>query len=256
MVRVLAFLAVLGLAGCDAKGEAPVADATQAVAPSTPAAMASAAPPRPELSRCAPFKPDSGDSERQRDKPLVFPAALNDIVATDRDHIAILTLDGGTLCIDARWQDSIEEARLSKDGRFLSWDWGGYEAYGHELIDRSGKGQEIDTGASPVASPSGRRLGAVEWSESGFGALNGVLVLQVMPQGLKELARIEQLPEEMADWRLDRWRGEGCFEVSAVRWSDYPDNGEISPATPRQHFQVVERGGGWTVIPGGQGCPG
>lgn len=250
----LAMATLAGLAACGTGENQPAAAATAAssVAASSPKAAPAV---RPDLARCEKFKPDSGEDLRQREKPLSFPPSMAEIVATDRDRIAVATLGGTTLCIDVRWQDSIEDATLSKDGRFLAWGWDGYESYGYELIDRSGAGQEIDTGGKPVRSPSGKLLASVEWSESAFGSLNGVLVLQVLPQGLKELARIEDLPGEMADWRLDAWHGEDCFAVSAVRWADFAEDGEATPETPRQHFAVARKGDRWSVAPAAHGCP-
>ena len=140
-------------------------------------------------------------------------------------------------------------------GRFIGYSWFGYEANGFQLFDRAGKGTDIDTGAAPVFSPSGQRFGSVEWSESGFGALNAVLVMQVLPGSLKELARFEQLPEGMADWRLDRWQGEDCFEVSVVAPGDYPESGEITAQTRRQRFAVSQGAKGWTIDPAPKGCP-
>ena len=250
----LAMATLAGLAACGTGGNQPAAAATAASSATTPPPGAVQAV-RPDLSRCEKFKPESGEDLRQRDKPLVFPPEMAALVATDRDHIAVATLGGTTLCIDARWQDSIDEPVLSKDGRFLAWGWNGYESYGYELIDRSGAGQEVDTGDKPVPSPSGQRLASVEWSESAFGSLNGVLVLQVLPQGLKELVRIEDLPGEMADWRLDAWHGEDCFAVSAVRWADFPESGAVTPETPRQHFAVTRQGVRWSVAPAAHGCP-
>ncbi len=250
----LVMAALAGLAACGTGEHQPAAAATAASPATTPPPRAAPAV-RPDLSRCEKFKPDSGEDLRQRDKPLNFPPSMAALVATDRDHIAVATLGGTTLCLDARWQDSIEDPVLSKDGRFLAWSWSGYESYGYELIDRSGTGQEIDTGDKPVPSPSGKRLASVEWSESAFGSLNGVLVLQILPQGLKELARIEALPDQLADWRIERWRGESCFELSAVRWDDFSGDGGAAANTPRQRFAAIERKGRWAIVKAEQGCP-
>jgi hypothetical protein len=132
--------------------------------------------------------------ERPRGRPLAIPAKYAAYVAADRDHVAVATLTGATLCVDARYQESAQDFRDFADGRFFGYAWFGYEANGFQLFDRAGKGTAIDTGAEPVFSPAGKRFGSVEWSESGFGALNAVLVMQVLPDGLKELRASSNCP--------------------------------------------------------------
>jgi hypothetical protein len=90
---------------------------------------------------------------------------------------------------------------------------------------------------------SGKRFASAEWSPSGFGALNAVLVMDVLPDTIREAARFEQLPELSANWRIERWRGEDCFELSA----------EIDEA--RQRFTMRRGPGGWAFAPAPQGCP-
>lgn len=258
MRRELASAALLALAGCGGggdKGAAPESPAASA-APSPTASPTPVALAKPDLAKCPRYDPaERAEMERPRGRPLAIPAKYAAYVAADRDHVAVATLTGATLCVDARYQESAQDFRDFADGRFFGYAWFGYEANGFQLFDRAGKGTAIDTGAEPVFSPAGKRFGSVEWSESGFGALNAVLVMQVLPDGLKELARFEQLPERTSDWRLDRWRGEDCFEVSAVAPEDYPESGEITAKTPRQRFAVARGAGGWKMTPSTKGCP-
>jgi hypothetical protein len=170
-------------------------------------------------------------------------------MAANRDFIAVRTLSGATFCLFAREWEAIDPPSPSPNGRLLGFGWSGYEAGGYILIDRAGTGAKFDTGAKPVPSPSGRRLASLEWSESGFGSLNGVLVLELGPSSLREAARIGELPEGLTDWRFDRWRGDNCIEISALPFAamTLPD-GSAPSGTPRQRFSVQPKGSTWALI--------
>jgi hypothetical protein len=239
----------LGLAGCGSEGApAPAATQMPTPTPTVASAIVAANAAQPDLATCPAFKIDADSAmERQRDKPLVFPATVAKIVATDFDRVAVSTLGGKTLCIDARYQEAIADAALTADKRFFGYGWSGYEAYGYILADRARDGAEFETGAKPVFSASGKRLASVEWSESGFGGLNGVLVMAVEPDRLRELGRIENLPEGYTDWRFDRWVRNGCFTLSAVTFENYPEDGEPTDRTPRDRFIGLETNKLWAI---------
>jgi hypothetical protein len=236
----LATAAVVLLAACDAAPQGAPAEPGDAVR--SPAAMPAASP---KLSACK-----SGglgeNPDRQRKGPLPVPAPLEPILAADGDHYAVLTLGGETLCIDTQWIEAVDDVELSEDGRFLSFDWAGYEEFGHQIVDRTGPGHVIDTGVSPVFSPSGRRFAALDYSESGYGALNALGLWDIRSAGLAELARIDELPP-LAEWRIDRWAGEHCLEISAVAFEDLPETDPRTGKEPRQHFVAREVGGKWEV---------
>ncbi len=86
----------------------------------------------------------TGGGERQRTRPLPVPSALTGVLRASVLNYAVATLGGETLCIDTSWMESAEKIALLADGRFLSFDWLGYESFGHKLVDRTGKGQVID----------------------------------------------------------------------------------------------------------------
>lgn len=243
-MRIAAGLAaLLALAGCGKAAERnaappPSATAIPQAAPTAPPAPAAG----PDLAQCERLAPAEAEG-MERTGPLPIPAKFAAFAAADRDHVAVTTLAGATLCADARYHDTAQDFRTFGDGRFFGYGWFGYEANGFQLFDRAGTGTAIDTGAAPVFSPAGKRFGSVEWSASGFGALNAVLVMEVLPGGLKELARFEQLPELSGDWRIERWRGEDCFELTA----------EIEQG--RQRFTMRKGPGGWAFAPSPRGCP-
>ena len=197
--------------------------------------------PGPNLKQCGTYKPKEGDPELMRKGPLPVPAKLRSVMAANRNFIAVRLLSGANFCFFAGDLEAIDPPTLSANGRFLGFEWHGYEAGGYVLIDRAGKGVMFDTGAKPVPSPGGRRLASLEWSESGFGSLNGVLVLELGPTSLRELARIGDMPDGLTDWRFDRWRGENCIEISALPYS--ARNG-----APRTRFSVRPKGASWALV--------
>ena len=240
-MRGMTLAALLSLTAC---GEAEKQEAapTPSTAPAAqPAPAAPVIPAKPDLAKCERLDPiDSEGLERKG--PLAIPARYAAFAAANRDHVAVATLGGATLCADARYHDSAQDFASYQDNRFFGYAWFGYEANGFQLFDRAGKGLAIDTGAAPGFSPSGKRLASVEWSPSGFGSLNAVLVMDVLPGSLKELVRYEQLPELSGNWRIEHWRGEDCFELSA----------EIDEA--RQRFTMRKDASGWAFVPAPQGC--
>lgn len=213
----------------------------------------------PDLSACPPPK-SLDSSERQRIRPLAVPRTVSAIVKSDMDHYAVATLAGGTFCVDTSMiEDTQEDHALSTDKRFLTFTWQGYETGGYLLIDRSGKGQMVETGAEPSFSPSGQRLAAIEWSESGFGALNALGVWQLEPEGVKTLAMIEDVPS-MTAWKIDRWAGEDCVEVSGVADDQMPSDPREIDFAPRTRFvaaQLASRSGppAWKLLLGVESCP-
>lgn len=201
---------------------------------------------------CPPLKPQD-TSERMRKGPLPMPKSLAGVVRSEMDRLIVTTLAGTAVCIDSREMESTDDPTLSPDKRFLSFAWEGYEAYGHMLIDRSGKGQAEETGAKPVFSPSGRRLAAVETSESGFGALDGLNVWQVNAEGLMRISRQEDI-SFAAVWKIDRWVGEDCIELSAVD----PDKADPDPreieSSPRTRYAARSAAGTWKLAKAPKGC--
>lgn len=207
----------------------------------------------PDLAACPrPVSPDGG--ERQRSHPLPVPAALGGILKASVLNYAVATLDGSTLCIDISWMESAEKIALLGDGRFLSFDWLGYESFGHKLVDRSGKGQVVDTGVAPVFSPSRGRLTAADLSESGFGALGAFAVWQVTPIGLRQIANVTEVPD-MLDWRIDGWAGEDCVKLSAIPFDKAPADGDYTKVA-RTRYVAQGTPGTWRIGPAAKGsCP-
>jgi hypothetical protein len=219
------------------------------------AAQAKPAPPSgPNLKQCGTYKPEEGDPELERKGPLPVPVRSRAVMAANRDFVAVRLLSGATFCLFAREWEEIEPPTLFPNGRFLGFAWHGNEAGGYILIDRAGKGAKFDTGAKPIPSPGGRRLASLEWSESGFGSLNGVLVLDVLPSSLRETARIGEMPEGLTDWRFDRWRSENCIEISALPFAAMTNSDGSAPrGTPRKRFTVQPKGASWALTPAS--CP-
>lgn len=247
-MRFVGGLALLALAACARPPPSPEPADVQAQV-----TVAEAVGP-PDPASCKLAEP-LADAERIRSAPLPVPPALAAIVSANVDVYAVRTLDGGTYCVDTRWMEKADAMELSGDGRFLSFGWTGYESYGHLLVDRSGAGQEIDTGQPPKLSPSGELLAALEWSESGYGALQGLAVWRIDPVGVTLLGKEDDLPF-LFQWQIDRWAGNRCLEVSAVANEDVPTDGWVTDPAVRRHFTYRARESGWTMAPasGPAGC--
>ncbi len=238
---IIAGVARLAACGSHARTETDAAQpAASAQAPArSPTATLAAAP---DLAAC-PAREPVDEGLRQRTSPIPAAPALREAMRSDMDNFAFSTLGGETVCADASWIEGIRDAALSSDGRFAAFGWDGYESYGHVIVDRSGKGQAIDTGVQPVASPSGKLLAAADLSESGFGSLNAFAVWRIEREGIRQLAMRESAAG-VTDWRIDGWTGEGCVNLSAVAWDN---SGDANP--PREPFRARE-GNGWRIEPG------
>lgn len=241
--RLAAAIAAAALvAACNAQ-PAPGAEATEAAQPSSVAPAPTPRAAAPDLAVC-PARELLEEGLRERTVPIPVPAAFRAIMRADVDNFAFTTLAGATVCVDASWMEAIESAALTPDGRFASFGWGGYEAYGHVIVDRSGNGQVIDTGVSPIASPSGKLLAAADLGEAGFGALNAFAVWRIEPAGIRQLAKHEEATAA-TDWRIEGWSGETCVDLSAIPWEGYTGDAD----TPRDRFRAREANR-WRFEPG------
>jgi hypothetical protein len=187
---------------------------------------------------------------RERKSPLPVPPALSGVLASDLDHYAVTSLGGGTVCVDTRSMDRTSNLALSADKRFVSWDWDGMEAFGHVVVDRAGPGVSVDTGTAPVASPSGGRLAAVDWSESAFGALNAFAVWEKAPGSLREIGRVDSPPEGFTEWKVEGWQGESCVTLSALSFEQSAEGTRGKAA--RTRFVAHPKGASWVVAPAGK----
>lgn len=216
---------------------------------------AAAAPPiaGPDLALCPTLEPLT-EPLNDRSKPLPVPKQFAMLVRADRDQFAVATIYGGTTCVDVRPMTTVSRFAISRDRRFLSFDWLGYEADGHVIVDRTGKGQSIDTGVTPIFSPSGRRFAAVQQSEAAFGALEGFGVWQVGAVGVRELALQRDIPA-LADWRVDGWVGEDCINLSGIPHDRIPQGTTRLTRLKRDRYAGTPVGEGWLLTPSPTGCP-
>ena len=232
------------LAACGERHEAaPSPETAENAAPD-----ALGQPATPDLAACPEAEPFEF---RQRTAPIPVPAAFEGIAASSMDHLAFTTAQGSTVCVDATWLEEIEGEELSGDGRFASFDWVGYEAFGHVVVDRAGRGQVIDTGNRPHLSPSGKRLASVDLGQAEFGSLNAFAVWDVAPTGLRPVAEIsEGFPS--GDWRIEGWQGESCVRLSVVPLERQPEDFRDMDTAPRDPWHAAEAGS-WRPVPGS--CP-
>jgi hypothetical protein len=241
-MRIVVVGSAVVLAAC---GSSPKAaeDTRQAVAAEPGEPITGPTAGVPDVADC-PAREPVEDGLRPRTVAIPVPALLGETMRSDVDNIAVSTLDGATICVDASWMNSLENPALSPDKRFASFDWQGYEAFGHIIVDRRGKGSVLDTGVQPVASPSGRLLAAADLSESAYGALNGFAIWRIEQAGFRQLAKQEVVPP-VYDWRIEGWANEACVDLSAVRLDDPSDD----VTDPREPYRA-RQSGGWQLEPG------
>lgn len=214
---------------------------------SSAAAAATAGPTTPDLAAC-PASDLADEDYRERADPIPVPPEFAGLVGSDMDHFAISTLSGSTICVDTGWMEAIDGAKASSDQRFLSFDWAGYEAFGHIVVDRSGPGQVIETGNAPLAPPSGLRFASIDLSESGFGGFNAFGVWQIETVGLRELAKV-QVGLPAGDWRIAGWAGDECLNLSLLPIERQPGDAEDFETAARDPWFAAEASG-WTPAPG------
>lgn len=243
-------LAMLGLlAGCD-----------RATATEQDTARSAAASVRPNPGQCPPpetqFDPEEFGA---REEPLMVPANIAQIAATDNTNLAITTLAGGQLCKDVSWMNSFAKAAQTfADGRFVAIGYDAYEAFGTLVFDRAGAGPVLDTGNPPVFSPSGRLMAGLELTESGYGGLESFAIWRVDPAGLTEVHRLPADHDLFArfdgvrDFQVTGWKGDDCLNIhgfaqddlSAVEW-------DMAKAKRTPFFAA--RKGNWEIMRGS--CP-
>lgn len=183
-----------------------------------------------------------------------MPSQFAAMARANHDNMAVSTLNGATHCVDVRDMNKGDDFGLSRDGRFFTFRWYADESGGFILVDRTGRGQTVDTGDRPAFSPSHQKFAAIEISESGFGSLNGFAVWQADPVGVRRLAFLDNLPR-MSDWRLDGWAGEACINISAIPMDKYPENVADLPKVPRVRYVARPSGSAWRVSAARNGCP-
>lgn len=240
-------MAALALLAACSSGEDTGAGASGSTAATAPESS-SPATTMPDLTQCAPAK---SDAELARKAPLALPGAAEGLYVADRDRIAVSTMEGTTVCADTSWIEEIRGAKVSPDKRFIAFDWSGYESFGHLIIDRSGKGQVLETGNAPLAPPTGKRFAVVDLSESGFGALNAFGVWDIESTGLREVARFsEGLPA--GDWQMREWSGDSCVNLSLLPIERQPSDAADFERAKRDPWYAAARNG-WKPEAGS--CP-
>lgn len=218
------------------------------------AAPAIAAKPKKgkiNIAQCPPLQA-LGAGEVARTTPVAIPKLpkkLAKTVVSTIDRIAVLSMGGQTLCVDVRMRGDITNVEMSPEGRFFTFDWAGYEADGHVIVDRTGTGQIIDTGGKPSLSPSRQRIAAVHQSEAAFSELEGLGVWQINPVGMQQIGLVSNIPE-LSDWRIDSWINEDCIDMSGVPFTRAGDG------AARVRYIAKPYGNTWRVAQSTLGCAG
>jgi hypothetical protein len=173
-------------------------------------------------------------TERPKPVPTV-PAELSGIVrGVSPDRLLVRTLGGGEVAVDIEWYE-VRSFTLHPGGRFLGLDVGGYEEYGHILVDRAGAGAVHETGVAPTFSPDGRWFAAAELTDFGFNNLEGVAVWEVLVGSSRRRFFSDAMPYGF-EWRVEGWPTPSCVAIS----TSVP---EASPAA-RTHYGIEMDGDG------------
>ena len=206
--------------------------------------------------RCPEWSPPDGKSDygESHDAPPQIQADMRAIVSASRTVLTIRSLSGPPICVPLQWIDTVEEFYLTDDKRLLDFDHEGFEDYGHFVIDRRSR-QAIETGGQPESSDDGTMLIAVPPNRQDDGGIDAIGVWQVLPDRIAERAMLP-LPNAQA-WRVDRWSGNDCAEISGISAADYwgpdIDGGDSDAAEakiaklPRLHFRVRLAAGRWRI---------
>ena len=178
------------------------------------------------------------------------------ILSASGSVITVRSLSGPAVCIPLSWIDTIDEVYLSEDGRLLDFDHAGDQDRGHFLVDRRAR-VAIETGTQPESSDDGTMLAAVPPARHDEEGVDEIGVWHVLPDRIERSATVT--PPEGEAWRVERWVGNGCVELSAVAAADYwgpdIDGGDSDAAEaaiarlPRLHFSLRPIDGVWRVTP-------
>lgn len=244
----LASLALL--TGCKPE---PAADPV--VQDTAPAPVAAA---KPDPGKCPPPETAYDPTEfGPREAPLVVPASIAAIAATDGNNLAVTRLDGGQVCHDVSWLYHLSKtAQTYGGGRFVAIGYDGYEAFGTLLFDRAGGGPVLDTGNPPTFSPSGALMAGLELTESGFGGLESFVIWQVRPGEVTEIHRMTEdgslLNGELIEYEAAGWRSEDCLDIAAYASDDMAAVDWDKTKARRTPFHAA-RSDGWRIAAGS--CP-
>jgi len=236
----LAILAIVTGSGCD--------DMSQAVAGNEAAAPIASASAKPDPTTCLPPEYEYDEEEfGPRGDPLAVPASIANVAATDNINLAVTTLDGGQVCNDMSWAYHLgETAQTRLDGRFIAIGWGAYEAFGTLMFDRSGKGTVVETGNMPAFSPSTKRVAALQFTQSGFGGLENMMIWEVASDGLKQLFSLPDqtylnwIEQGYNDLEIESWKGETCLQIFAFADADLEAVEWDSAKAKRTPFHAAE----------------
>ncbi|QKG70101.1 hypothetical protein [Erythrobacter mangrovi] len=201
--------------------------------------LAAPAQAAPDLAACNELGTDP-DPLNPRTEAPELPADWADIAQASREWLAVSTELGSTHCSYIGWIAKFRSFDRVAD-RFLGISWSGYEAFGYLLIDQSGSGTDLDTGAKPVISPSGSFFATIQWSDAGWGGFEGFAVYRILSRRIEPQHVDTDLP--WAGWRIDRWEGEECVHLSAVPYS-------VGNATAPRDSYVAVADNGWKLAKG------
>jgi hypothetical protein len=214
---------------------------------SSPAMAAPSCPPR-EVSNDATIF----------DKVPPIPKKFRQWITASKSDLAIATESGKTLCFSLVDVSEVKDFWISKDKRFIGFRSSGFEFDGFTVIDRTGAGQEIDTGDHPVFSPDKKHF-AVAWgTETDWSNFNGVGLWSVGPNGSTAGYVYDRDADPGKDpfsgmtmeWKIDRWLNNDTVQFSYLPFGELvkdKDGKQIGARPQRRSFQLKLRTQTWAL---------
>lgn len=175
----------------------------------------------PDADQHCPNRPVLDGATPERDAELALPSEWTGFADMSMHWLAVRSQLGSVHCVETTWA-IVADKYERLDDRFLGFDWSGYEIGGYMLIDTAGTGSSMDTGAKPIFSPNRSYFAAVQFSDAGWGGLEGFAVWHTFTSGMTPV-HVDTNLRPMADWRIDKWEDEGCLHLSGVPYERVED---------------------------------
>jgi hypothetical protein len=214
-----------------------------------------AAPVRAARQTCPEwYPPNDGKDYGEADKAPSIPREYRDIVSSTKTVITIQGLAGKPACVALSWISEIREVTLSDDKRFLDFGHSGFEASGHQVVDRL-SGANVDVGGLPDFSEDRSRIASAQVDPNTQDDFVGIGVWEVRRDSIVRLAYVsaEDLPSGQV-YEVDRWVGNDCVELSSLSSEDsekLQDQWQSHPARAdrfaRLHFRFAPVAGKWRL---------
>lgn len=189
----------------------------------------------------------SADYEQQMGHPKPIPGVPDNlrsiITSATPERLEIRSLSGQTIRLPI---SDIEPSnfRLLANGRFLGFEYIGFEVGGYWIIDRARADSPTIYGgdSEPIFSPDARRFALLNSPEEMNNLLGGLAIYDLLPQQVTMIFSTNLLPLAPG-WRIERWQGNQCLIASFIQPDWQPQNvqnyEQESRTAPRVYVSVL-----------------